>query len=93
MDGTQRYPRWRQVVLDTADARGLAEFYRGLLGFTYRDGASPPASGNLTRAVRTGSFCAIRAARPVSPSSRSRSFRRRRGRRKAWRSSTTSTWT
>ena len=45
MDGTQRYPRWRQVVLDTPDVRGLAEFYRELLGFTYRSGDEPPAPG------------------------------------------------
>jgi catechol-2,3-dioxygenase len=33
-----RVPRLRQVVLDTTDARGLAEFYRRLLGFSYRPG-------------------------------------------------------
>ena len=31
-------PRLRQVVLDTTDARALAEFYRRLLGFSYRPG-------------------------------------------------------
>lgn len=30
--------RFRQVVLDTTDARRLAEFYRHLLGFVYRPG-------------------------------------------------------
>lgn len=45
MDDTQRYPRWRQVVLDTTDTRGLAEFYRELLGYTYRVGDEPPAPG------------------------------------------------
>ncbi len=30
--------RLRQTVLDTEDARGLAEFYRQLLGLTYRIG-------------------------------------------------------
>lgn len=45
MESTQRYPRWRQVVLDTPDARGLAEFYRELLGFTYRTGDEPPLPG------------------------------------------------
>ncbi len=34
-----------QVVLDTTDARGLAEFYRKLLGFVYRAGDEPPAAG------------------------------------------------
>lgn len=33
-------PRLRQVVLDATDARALAEFYRRLLGFTYRPGDS-----------------------------------------------------
>ena len=31
-------PRIRQVVLDTTDARGLAEFYRQMFGLTYRPG-------------------------------------------------------
>lgn len=35
----------RQVVLDTTDARTLAEFYRELLGFTYRPGDEPPPAG------------------------------------------------
>src|ERR1039457_6457151 len=41
------YPRLVQVVLDTVDVRGLAEFYRELLGLTYRAGDEPsgdPAS-------------------------------------------------
>ncbi|MGD9997648.1 MAG: VOC family protein [Ilumatobacteraceae bacterium] len=33
-----QYPRLRATVLDTTDTRGLAEFYRQLLGFTYRPG-------------------------------------------------------
>ena len=39
------YPRVRQVVLDTEDARGLAEFYRGLFGLRYRPGDEPPPPG------------------------------------------------
>ena len=35
----------RQVVLDCIHARALAEFYRELLGLTYRPGDEPPASG------------------------------------------------
>jgi catechol 2,3-dioxygenase-like lactoylglutathione lyase family enzyme len=35
----------RTVVLDTTDARTLAEFYRELLGFSYRPGDEPPAAG------------------------------------------------
>lgn len=38
-------PRIRQVVLDTTDARGLAEFYRELFGLAYRAGDEPPAAG------------------------------------------------
>jgi hypothetical protein len=34
-----------QTVLDTTDARGLAEFYRQLLGLQYRPGHEPPADG------------------------------------------------
>ncbi len=35
-----------QVVLDTTDARRLAEFYRQLLGFSYRPGDDPPTEGD-----------------------------------------------
>lgn len=38
-------PRVVQTVLDTTDPRGLAEFYRELLGMTYRPGDEPPAPG------------------------------------------------
>ncbi|GAA1837909.1 VOC family protein [Microlunatus capsulatus] len=38
-------PKLRQVVLDTEDARGLAEFYRRLLGLAYRPGDEPPPPG------------------------------------------------
>jgi Glyoxalase-like domain len=41
----QRSPRFRQVVLDTTDARALAEFYRQLLDLAYRPGDEPPAAG------------------------------------------------
>ena len=37
--------RLRQTVLDTTDARRLAEFYRQLLGLAYRPGDEPPAPG------------------------------------------------
>jgi hypothetical protein len=39
------HPELRQVVLDSEDPRGLAEFYRELLGFGYRPGDAPPAPG------------------------------------------------
>ncbi|MBE9924753.1 VOC family protein [Cellulosimicrobium cellulans] len=39
------FPRIAQVVLDTTDARALAEFYRSLFGLEYRAGDEPPAAG------------------------------------------------
>jgi len=39
------FPRIAQVVLDTTDARALAEFYRGLFGLEYRAGDESPAVG------------------------------------------------
>lgn len=43
------YPVIRQVVLDTTDVRGLAEFYRQLFGLAYRRGDEPPAAGEPDR--------------------------------------------
>ena len=45
MSDESTYPTIRQVVLDTTDARGLAEFYRQLFGLRYRDGDEPPPAG------------------------------------------------
>ncbi|GAA1600950.1 VOC family protein [Kribbella sancticallisti] len=42
MDG---YPKLMHTALDTTDARGLAEFYRELLGLRYRPGDEPPSDG------------------------------------------------
>lgn len=39
------YPRLLHTVLDTTDCRGLAEFYRELLGLSYRPGDEPPSDG------------------------------------------------
>ena len=39
------FPRIAQVVLDTTDARALAEFYRALFGLEYRAGDEPPPAG------------------------------------------------
>ena len=39
------YPQVRQVVLDTEDARRLAEFYRQLFGLRYRPGDELPPPG------------------------------------------------
>ncbi|GGN51157.1 catechol 2,3-dioxygenase-like lactoylglutathione lyase family enzyme [Actinoplanes campanulatus] len=37
------FPKLKAFVLDTPDARRLAEFYRELLGLEYREGDEPPA--------------------------------------------------
>lgn len=39
------HPTVVQTVLDTTDARRLAEFYRELLGWRYRSGDEPPPAG------------------------------------------------
>jgi hypothetical protein len=39
------HPVLRQTVLDCPDPRALAEFYRALLGMTYRPGDEPPPDG------------------------------------------------
>jgi catechol 2,3-dioxygenase-like lactoylglutathione lyase family enzyme len=44
-EATHTHATLRQVVLDTTDARGLAEFYRALLGYSYRPGDDPPPAG------------------------------------------------
>ena len=42
------YPHLLHTVLDTTDARALAEFYRELLGLRYREGDAPPEGGEET---------------------------------------------
>jgi catechol 2,3-dioxygenase-like lactoylglutathione lyase family enzyme len=39
------YPYLLHTALDTTDARGLAEFYRELLGLRYRPGDEPSGDG------------------------------------------------
>lgn len=39
------FPHLLHTVLDTTDVRGLAEFYRQLLGLHYRPGDEAPADG------------------------------------------------
>jgi catechol 2,3-dioxygenase-like lactoylglutathione lyase family enzyme len=39
------FPSIVSVVLDTNDARALAEFYRALFGLEYREGDEPPPLG------------------------------------------------
>jgi catechol 2,3-dioxygenase-like lactoylglutathione lyase family enzyme len=48
------FPELRQVVLDTTDVRGLAEFYRELLGFEYRPGDETPTEGEDWLVLRDG---------------------------------------
>jgi hypothetical protein len=38
-------PRFRQIVLDSTDARASAEFWKALLDLSYRPGDEPPAPG------------------------------------------------
>jgi catechol 2,3-dioxygenase-like lactoylglutathione lyase family enzyme len=45
MAETARFPRLLHTVIDTTDVRGLAEFYRELLGLTYRPGDETPTEG------------------------------------------------
>jgi len=44
------YPQLLHTVLDTTNARELAEFYRQLLGLSYRPGDEPPADGEADAA-------------------------------------------
>ena len=55
----ESFPSWRQVVLGTTDPRGLAEFYRRLLGFAYRPGDEPPSLATTTSEAATGSSSAL----------------------------------
>ena len=41
----ETFPALRAVVLDATDARGVAEFYRELLGYQYRPGDELPPAG------------------------------------------------
>ena len=45
MESARSVPSLVSVVLDTTNARALAEFYRELLGYRYRTGDDPPAAG------------------------------------------------
>jgi hypothetical protein len=42
----ETYPTVRQVVLDSLDARALAEFYRRMFGLKYREGDELPTDGS-----------------------------------------------
>ena len=41
------YPVLMHTAVDATDVRGLAEFYRQLLGLRYRPGDEPPADGGV----------------------------------------------
>jgi len=41
------YPVLLHTAIDARDCRGLAEFYRRLLGLHYREGEEPPTDGSL----------------------------------------------
>ncbi|WP_151082874.1 VOC family protein [Nocardioides cynanchi] len=47
MDEDSSFPWLLHTAIDTTDARGLAEFYRELLGLRYRTGDEPPADGEV----------------------------------------------
>jgi catechol 2,3-dioxygenase-like lactoylglutathione lyase family enzyme len=40
------FPELMHTAIDAPDARGLAEFYRELLGLRYREGQGPPTDGS-----------------------------------------------
>ncbi len=44
------FPQLLHTAIDTTDARGLAEFYRELLGLQYRPGDAPPGEGEKDEA-------------------------------------------
>ncbi|HEX8972264.1 VOC family protein [Oryzihumus sp.] len=44
------YPQLLHTAIDTTDVRGLAEFYRQLLGLRYRPGDEPSAAGGMDEA-------------------------------------------
>src|ERR1700724_2504678 len=48
----EAYPALRSVVLDTTDARRLAEFYREVLCYPYRPGDELPPPGDPDLAGR-----------------------------------------
>lgn len=55
MGGMARtHPTLCQTVLDTTDVRGLAEFYRQLLGLRYRPGDEQPRAGEDWLVLRDG---------------------------------------
>jgi catechol 2,3-dioxygenase-like lactoylglutathione lyase family enzyme len=71
------YPRIAQVVIDTTDARALAEFYRQLFGLEYRVGDESPAPNQpdprgsdwlVLRNTRGGPQLAFQQTEGVRPS-------------------------
>ncbi|WP_341721306.1 hypothetical protein QQG74_21795 [Micromonospora sp. FIMYZ51] len=52
-------------MLDSTDARALAEFYRQLLGFVYRPGDEPSADGRDDERGRDPTTCTPTPRRPA----------------------------
>lgn len=65
MSSRRGVPVLRQVVLDTTDARALAEFYRELLDLSYRPGDEPPGAGRPD--PQGQDWLVLRDARGASP--------------------------
>ena len=63
------FPVLMHTAVDAPDCRGLAEFYRELLGLHYRPGDEPPSDGGR-RTTPTGWSCSTRTAVACSRSSR-----------------------
>ena len=57
---TDSFPMIVQVVLDTTNARELAEFYRQMFGLSYRPGDEPPAEGEVCAVLSGGNVDAAR---------------------------------
>ncbi len=58
------YPTLVATVLDATDARALAEFYRQLLGYSYRSGDEPPERGTPDHQGHDWLVLMDRAGRP-----------------------------
>ena len=63
MAPSEGVPQVRQTVLDTTDVRGLAEFYRVLLGYSYRPGDERPDAGESD----TADWLVLRAPEGLPP--------------------------
>jgi catechol 2,3-dioxygenase-like lactoylglutathione lyase family enzyme len=69
---TASYPFVAQTVLDCRSPRELAEFYRQLLGYSYRPGDEPPVDGGPDQ--RGEDWLVLRPERDVPDSGRGIAF-------------------